>query len=242
VVDGNVRRVLGRLLVLRGPEWLREGPYYNVARDLMEPKDPGAWNQALMELGATICTPRAPACPACPVRAHCRALAQGLVDVLPEQKPRPAPVQVNLAAALVERGGRVLLVRRPQGRLMGGMWEVPQTSLESRGLPDLEPELATRHGLCVTAGPLLARVRHAITFRRIRVDVVAARLRREPAADADRYAWVRPQALQLPVSSLTRKILRALDRRQMPLPLEAPARPSPRPPKPRAAGDKRARP
>jgi A/G-specific adenine glycosylase len=225
VVDGNVRRVLARLLALRGREWLREGPYYNVAHELLEPSDPGGWNQAVMELGATVCTPRAPACPACPVRAHCRARAQGLVDVLPEQKPRPAPVQVSLAAAVVERGGRVLLVRRPEGRLMGRMWEVPQTSLESRGLRDLEPELATRHGLRVAAGPLLARVRHAITFRRIRVDVVAARLRREPPADADRYAWVRPQALQLPVSSLTRKILRALDERQMPLPLEtAPAR------------------
>ena len=225
VVDGNVRRVLARLLALRGPKWAREAPFYNVAHELIDPAAPGDWNQAVMELGATVCTPRTPACPACPVRAHCRALAQGLVDVLPEQKARPAPVQVNLAAALVERGGRVLLVRRPEGRLMGRMWEVPQTSLESRGLRDLEPELATRHGLRVAAGPLLARVRHAITFRRIRVDVHAARLRKEPPSDADRYAWVQPQALRLPVSSLTRKILRALDRRQMPLPLEAaPAR------------------
>ena len=223
VVDGNVRRVLARLLALRGPEWLREGPYYNVAQDLLERSDPGAWNQALMELGATVCTPRAPACPACPVRAHCLALAQGLVDVLPQQRPRPTPVQVSVAAALVERAGRVLLVRRPEGRLLGRMWEVPQTSLLSRGLADLEPELATRHGLRVSAGPLLARVRHAITFRRIRVDVHAARLRRDPPADGERYAWVQPQALQLPVSSLTRKILRALDRRQMPLPLEAAA-------------------
>jgi A/G-specific adenine glycosylase len=222
VVDGNVRRVVARLRALRGPEWLREGPYYNVARDLLDPSDPGGWNQAVMELGATVCTPRAPACPACPVRAHCEALAQGIVDLVPEQRPRPAPVQVNLAAALVERAGRVLLVRRPEGRLMGRMWEVPQTSLESRGLSDLEPELATRHGLRVAAGPLLARVRHAITFRRIRVDVHAARLRRDPPADAERYAWVEPQALELPVSSLTRKILRAVGRRQMPLPLEAP--------------------
>jgi A/G-specific adenine glycosylase len=219
VVDGNVRRVLARLLGLRGAQWRREGPYYNVAQDLLAPGDPGAWNQAVMELGATVCAPRAPACPACPVRAHCVAFAQGLVDVLPEPRPRAKPVQVSVAAALVERAGRVLLVRRPEGKLMGRMWEVPQTSLESRGLSDLEPELATRHGLRVAAGPLLARVRHAITFRRIRVDVHAARLRRDPPEDGERYAWVQPNAVQLPVSSLTRKILRALDRRQMPLPL-----------------------
>ncbi|HET8648338.1 MAG TPA: NUDIX domain-containing protein, partial [Vicinamibacteria bacterium] len=148
------------------------------------------------------------------------------VDVLPERKPRATPVQVTVAAALVERGGRVLLVRRPEGALMSRMWEVPQTSLDSRGLADLEPELAAQHSLRVAAGPLLARVRHAITFRRIRVDVYAARLRREPADDADRFAWVRPQQVTLPVASLTRKILRAVGRRQMPLPLEAePARP-----------------
>jgi A/G-specific adenine glycosylase len=221
VVDGNVRRVLARLLALRGPQWRREGPYYNVAQDVLEPSDPGAWNQAVMELGATVCTPRRPACPACPVRAHCLARQQGLVDELPERQPRARPVQVNVAAAVVERSGRVLLVRREEGRLMGRMWEVPQTSLASRGLADLEPELAARHGLRVAAGPLLARVRHAITFRRIRVDVHAARLRREPADDPGRYAWVRPNGIELPVSALTRKILRALDRRQMPLPLEA---------------------
>jgi A/G-specific adenine glycosylase len=228
VVDGNVRRVLARLLALRGPEWLREGPYYNAAEELLDREAPGEWNQALMELGATVCTPRAPLCPACPARSHCRALAAGLVEVLPERKPRPRPVAVRVAAAVVERDGRVLLVRRESGRLMGGMWEVPQTSLEAGGLGDLEPELATRHGLRVSAGPLLARVRHAITFRRIQVDVHAARLRRNVAGDAERFAWVRPQEVTLPVSSLTKKILRALGRRQMPLPLEAPASPSPR--------------
>jgi A/G-specific adenine glycosylase len=222
VVDGNVRRVLARLLALRGRRWLREGPYYNVAQELMAADAPGEWNQALMELGATVCTPRAPLCPACPARAHCAALASGLVERLPERRPRPQPVQVTVAAALVERDGRVLLVRRADQRLMRGMWEVPQTSLEGRGLSDLESEMATRHGLRVTPGPLLARVRHAITFRRIRVDVHAARLRRNVAADAERFAWVRPQEVSLPVSSLTRKILRALERRQMPLPLETP--------------------
>ena len=120
----------------------------------------------------------------------------------------------------------MLLVRRPEGKLMSRMWEVPQTSLASRGLPDLEAELAAQHGLRLLAGPLLSSVRHSITFRRIRVDVHQARLRREPADDAERYAWVSPQALDLPVSSLTRKILRALETRQMPLPLIPRKRPS----------------
>src|SRR5262249_25086797 len=92
VVDGNVRRVLARLFALRGPEWRKDGPYYNRAEALLDRKNPGDWNQALMELGATVCTPRKPACPACPLRAECAAHAQGVVDELPESRARRAPV------------------------------------------------------------------------------------------------------------------------------------------------------
>ena len=176
VVDGNVRRVLARLLALRGPEYRRDGPYYNRAEELLDRERPGDWNQALMELGATVCTPRKPGCDACPLRAHCRARALGLVDELPEGRARRAPVDVKVAAALVERDGRVLLVRRPEGRLLGGMWEVPQTSLESQGLPDLAAELEERHGLRVVPGALAVRARHAITFRRITLEGYRARL------------------------------------------------------------------
>src|SRR6185436_7318680 len=147
VVDGNVRRVLARWLALRGPEWKKEAAFYNQAEERLDRKAPGDWNQALMELGATVCTPRQPACPACPLRAECQALAQGIVDELPEGRARRAPVEVTLAAAVVEREGRILLVRREEGRLMGRMWEVPQTGLESNGLIDLVREVQEKHGL-----------------------------------------------------------------------------------------------
>lgn len=222
VVDGNVRRVLARLRARRGPEWRRDGAYYNLAEESLDRDSPGDWNQALMELGATVCTPRRPACPACPVRSACRARAEGIQDRIPETRPRRAPVDVTVAAALVEKDGRVLLVRRAEGRLMGRMWEVPQTSLESRGLPDLVREVEARHGLAVVPGPLLARARHAITFRRIRVEAYRARLRRKPPPDPERYRWVAPAEIaSLPVSSMTRKVLRGLASPQLPLPLEA---------------------
>jgi adenine-specific DNA glycosylase len=102
------------------------------------------------------------------------------------------------------------------------MWEVPQTSLEARGLPDLVRELLARHGLAVVPGALLARVRHAITFRRIRVEAYRARLRRKPPQDPERYRWVTPSEMaSLPVSSMTRKVLRGLASPQIPLALEA---------------------
>jgi A/G-specific adenine glycosylase len=222
VVDGNVRRVLARLFALRGPEWRRDGPYYNLAEESLDRDSPGDWNQAVMELGATVCTPRRPACPACPVRATCRARAEGLQERIPEARLRHAPVDVTVAAALIEKDGRVLLVRRAEGRLMGRMWEVPQTSLESRGLVDLVREVEARHGLTVVPGPLLARARHAITFRRIRVEAYRARLRRKPPPDPERYRWVAPADIgTLPVSSMTRKVLRGLACAQLPLSLEA---------------------
>jgi len=222
VVDGNVRRVLARLFALRGPEWRRDGRYYNLAEEILDRDSPGDWNQALMELGATVCTPRRPACPACPVRSSCQARAQGLQERIPETRLRRAAVDVTVAAALVEKDGRVLLVRRAEGRLMGRMWEVPQTSLESRGLVDLVREVEARHGLAVVPGPLLARARHAITFRRIRVEAYRARLRRKPPPDPERYRWVAPSEIgSLPISSMTRKVLRGLASPQIPLALEA---------------------
>jgi A/G-specific adenine glycosylase len=221
VVDGNVRRVLSRLFALRGPKWHKDGPYYNRAQEVLDARAPGDWNQAVMELGAMVCTPRQPACPACPLRKDCRALALGIVDRLPEGRARRATVPVTVAAALVERQGRLLLVRRAEGRLMGRMWEVPQTSLESRGLPDLVAELRERHGLEVRPGRLRARARHAITFRRIRVEAYEARLAGRPPSDPERYVWARPAELgALPVSSLTRKVVRALEAPQLPLELE----------------------
>jgi A/G-specific adenine glycosylase len=221
VVDGNVRRVLARLFGLRGPKWRKDGPYYNRAQEVLAESAPGDWNQAVMELGALVCTPRQPACPACPLRRDCRALELRIVDRLPEGRARRTPVPVTVAAALVERQGRILLVRRAEGRLMGRMWEVPQTSLESRGLPDLVDELRERHGLDVRPGRLRARARHAITFRRIRVEAYEARLARQLPADPERYVWAGPAEIgTLPVSSLTRKVVRALQAPQLPLELE----------------------
>jgi len=220
VVDGNVRRVLARVFALRGPGWRADASFYNKADELLDREAPGDWNQAVMELGATVCLPRRPACPACPLRAHCAARSLGIVDELPEGRARRAPVTVTVAAALVEEGGRVLLVRRGEGRLMGRMWEVPQTSLEARGLPDLVRELKERHGLHLVPGKLVARGRHAITFRRIRLEAYSSRLRRRPPADPERFRWVRPEEIgALPVSSLTGKVLRGLGSPQLPLEL-----------------------
>ncbi len=126
-VDGNVRRVLCRLLDLPdpSPRELRD-----LAARLLHPTRPGHHNEAMMELGATVCTPRTPRCPTCPVRSHCAAHRLGTVRERPLRKPRRPPRRVDYAAAVaIDRAGRVLLVRRPEGGLLGGMWEFPTAEL-----------------------------------------------------------------------------------------------------------------
>lgn len=208
VVDGNVRRVLARLLALRGPAFASDQAYLAPATALLALRSPADWNQAVMELGATVCRPREPNCPACPLRAFCQARAAGLQAELPERKLRRASQPVEVAAALVERGGRVLLVRRAPGPLMAGLWELPQTGLTSRGLDDLEAELRERHGLRVEVGAPVCTVRHAITFRRIRASAYSARLKGPLPRRPNLLRWARREELgELPLSSLTFKLL-----------------------------------
>lgn len=223
VVDGNVRRVLARLFVLRGPEWRRDAAYYPLAARLLARAAPGDWNQALMELGATLCTPRRPACARCPLGDACGARAQSLQDELPEARARRAPVDVRVAAALIERAdGRVLLVRRATGRVLRGLWELPQTTLQARGRDDLVRELRAHHGLQVALGALAHVARHAITFRRITAEAYRARLLAAPDEDPAHLTWIDPrEPLALPTSSLTRKLLRAAGTRQTELSLLA---------------------
>ena len=127
LVDGNVARVLARIFAL-DDDMRRAGMKRAeaLAEELVPAKKPGDWNQALMELGATICTPRSPACDRCPVASSCRARAEGRVDELPvmgeKAKPKPQRVQALVART---KDGRVLLARRRSSGLFAGLWEPP---------------------------------------------------------------------------------------------------------------------
>jgi len=132
-VDGNARRVLSRLLDLADPG---AAELRRRAGELLDPERPGAFNQALMELGARICTPRRPACDACPLEEECLARERGTVEERPVPAPRTPVREVEVAVAVaVDGGGRVLLRRRPDSGLLGGMWEFPGTELEGEEDP-----------------------------------------------------------------------------------------------------------
>ena len=220
-VDGNVARVFARLFELElepssGP-WRRTNHAYAEAllpgpRSAAE-RGPGAWNQALMELGATVCTPRSPRCEACPVAADCRARAAGRVDELPLTAKRRAPVDVAVEALLVECAAGVLLVERPDSGRNRGLLDPPA---RERGAPaDLwpsdfaHPELAS---LWERAEPRRG-FGHAITHHRIRVEVRAIGLDSpsvERLTASSPYDLVPREDLDgLPLSGLAKKLLAA---------------------------------
>jgi len=142
-VDGNVRRVLSRLHDLEDPS---PAELRDRAAELVPADRPGDFNQALMELGATICTPRAPDCEACPLAGHCEARARGVQEQRPRLGHRASIPERRFATAVVaDPDGRLLLVRRPPDGLLGGLWEFPSAELEEGSSPhDVAPDAVRR--------------------------------------------------------------------------------------------------
>lgn len=217
VVDGNVERVLARRHGMR-EDVKRPGAarrIWDEAARLANGPRPGDLNQALMELGATVCTPRAPRCDACPWRSVCRARAGGDPEAIPRSAPKPAAPRVRAVAALVRRGGRTLLVQRPAGSLLGGLWELPGGELArgERPAAALAARVRERTGLHVGDLAAAGVVTHAFTHRHLRLHLFSAaaepgRVRR---SGYDRHRWVSDRELRdLRTSTLTRKALRML--------------------------------
>lgn len=206
VVDGNVIRVLTRLCAIE-EDVTKSGikkTLTEIAQGLLDTGRPGDYNQALMELGATVCLPRDPDCAACPVARHCRARELGIQSNLPrKRKPSPRKHRTEVAIVL-RRDGALLVARRPDEGLLGGLWEFP-TVPRSRG-PKARwgTALSERTGLNVTVEQKLQTLHHTFTHfdlelhayegvaegdRLLPVDY--AQMRWVPQTDLDRLAFSR---------------------------------------------------
>ena len=211
VLDGNVERVAARLLACDGDP-KRAAPrrrFFAVAEALLDPADPGRSNQALMELGATVCAPRSPRCAECPLRSPCRARARGRVEDYPRPRPRRRPRRLEMTAALVRHDGRFLLMRREEtSALLAGTWELPWVA----GNGDPAADLARRYGGEWRLERRIGTVRHAITDRDIRLHLWEAVLMTSGAVcEGGEAAWVEPRRIDtLPTSSLLGKALALL--------------------------------
>ncbi len=219
VVDGNVRRVIARLYALDAPADTAAGrrAVAERARALLAPRTPGDFNQAMMELGATVCLPRAPRCDACPLRRPCRARALGEPERWPARRSRRRPPLRRVAVGVVVRRGRVLITRRASRGLLGGLWEFPGGAIEAGESPReaCEREIREETGLDVQVAEHVARVSHAYSHFRVELDVFLCRSARGrvrldgPVA----FRWVTPDELDdFAFPGANRKFIPALRR------------------------------
>ena len=214
VVDGNVTRVLTRLYGIR--EDVRSAPVgkrmWDEAAMLARGERPGDLNQALMELGATLCTPQQPRCDACPLANACDAHRVGDEGELPVKGKAKAPIRIEAVAGWVRRRGRVLAVQRPSGGLLGGLWDLPGGDVEKGESPGpaLRRSLRERLGLEVEAVDRVGTVEHVFTHRRLQLHVFrcqapGGRVRRR---DFEAHRWVPAKRFDaLAQATLTRKAL-----------------------------------
>jgi A/G-specific adenine glycosylase len=215
LVDGNVARVFARLFgideEIRGAAVVKR--LWEIAWRLVPEERPGRFNEALMELGATVCTPRDPRCGGCPVEALCAARATGRVLELPVIEAKKKVPVVKMVAAVLRRGPRVLLARRAEGGLFGGMWEPPMVEAasieEARAL--LGPGVIGATVELVQAG----QIKHVLSHKELRVTVVAGTVALKTKAPTDlaspyeKAAWLDPDDAEIGVSTLARKVLAA---------------------------------
>ncbi len=218
VLDGNVARVFSRVFAMpaavREPRGARA--LWALAESLVPALDAGDWNQALMELGATVCTPRAPKCHECPLKRRCRARLTGRVEAYPPVVARRATVRVRRAVVLIERAGHVLMTQR-RGALLDGMWEPPGVDLADgeSARAKLGAELR-RLGVRAKLERTGEVVRHTITHRVIEVEVWRGRTSGRSlvgcardgtsAESAPRRRWLGSHAGEVPITALARKL------------------------------------
>lgn len=224
VLDGNVARVLARLGAIHGDlrangQWRQ---LQKMAEDLLDPHEPGDWNQAMMELGATICAPRSPQCPLCPVNQWCEARKQGVVARIPKKRNKRATEEITLAALVfVDAKGNSLLLGPPKtlskskvhanvATLLSRLWHFPTIEVHQDAASELKTYVEKDlHGKKIDSKlTQLKKVRHAVTYRKItilpfRANVVAlpclAHSRIIPLAELSSVA----------ISNLTRKVARS---------------------------------
>lgn len=217
-VDGNVRRVLCRLFAIREP--VDRAPtrrrLHDLAAELVPDRGSSGFNQGMMDLGATLCTPRKASCDRCPLLDQCLAFQRGLQDILPVTKKRgPLPHRDMTAAVIKDSKKRLLIVQRPQAGLLGGLWKFPGgekdpgESLKEALTRTLQEEL----GMVVRPEKALVAVEHVYSHFRMTLHAwqCAPTKGRPRAIQCGKWEWVEKDRLsRFPFSKADRKIIEAL--------------------------------
>jgi len=210
ILDGNVRRVLARHSGIEGLSGTSkvETKLWVLAEALLPERDVEVYTQALMDLGATVCTRTAPRCGECPVASDCVARRTDRVAVLPSPRPRRAVPQRAIRVLVIERAGTLLLERRPPVGIWSGLWSLPECAVDA----DIARHCKARYAAHVVAGERLPPIEHAFTHYRLTIRPQRVAVRAWPArAEAPGLVWLtRNDALAAALPAPIRKLLRQL--------------------------------
>lgn len=210
-LDGNLKRVFARLFNLQEPADSPPGEaaLWALSEQHLPPGRAGDYNQALMDLGATICLPKKPLCLLCPLGELCQARALGIQEQRPVMKPKAALPHKFKIAAVIVMDGKVLLAKRPDSGLLAGLWEFPAVELGADSPEALSPALEAEYRLGVRPLARLAEVHHAYTHFRLTEWAYRCELLHLP--ENERLAWVETTRLgEYPMGKVDRAIARTL--------------------------------
>jgi A/G-specific adenine glycosylase len=223
VLDGNVIRVFARLFDISEDvsQTKTKNDLWNIAEVLVPAKNPGDYNQALMELGRTVCKPRNPLCEECPIRDYCRAYAENLQNERPVKKKRAPTPHYDVTAGLIRNGdGQLLIAKRLDDALLGGLWEFPGGKQEDgESLPEcLARELQEELAIVVEVGAFFVKVKHAYTHFKITLHVFECTFLPEGGApqaiECADWRWIAEDELeQYAFSAADRQVIAALNAR-----------------------------
>lgn len=222
VVDGNVIRVLSRVMAYGGDVTSSAGRkiLQSWADSFLIPGRAGLSNESVMELGALVCTPRNPACRECPLSKVCKAFARGYPERYPLKKKKvKVPHKVVGAGVVIGRDGRILIAQRKETSMLGGLWEFPGGTLEKgETMPEcIRRELKEELGIDTRIGPRLLVVRHAYSHFTIELHVHWARITkgRPRAIHCAAFVWVKPAGMEkYPFSRADLHIVQCLEERR----------------------------
>ena len=221
VVDGNIRRVLSRLFDLREPARSTEGErkLWALADEHLPAGNAGTYNQAFMDLGATLCTPKDPACGQCPISSYCQAYRLGVQEQRPVRMPRKKVPHLTVTAAVIHQNGEVLLAKRPSDGLLGGLWEFPGGTLEETDVDlsaCLTREIREELNVTIQVGAPFGIYKHAYTHFKITLHAFICEIlsgeKPEPLA-SDGLIWVGLDELgDYPMGKVDRQIAQRLEK------------------------------
>ena len=216
ILDGNVKRVLARLIALPVPPGQAQTQLWQLSEWLIDIEQPREFNQALMDLGATVCTSKRPNCDDCPWSGHCQAYTLNLQSTLPMRESHSPLPHKSIGVAVIWNGqGQILIDKRRQNGLLGGLWEFPGGKVEpAETIPDcIRREIKEELGIDIEVGDRLITVTHAYTHFKVTLTVHHCRhLRGLPQPlECDEVRWVTLNELdQYPFPKANEQIIAAL--------------------------------